>query len=126
MGNLVCSGATMQCSMGSSPATFAASGQTPTATSPAGVVSDIGSTAIPPFGMCQSLANPAVASATTAANGVLTPQACTPVISAPWSPGSTDVTISGEAALDDGSQCDCSYGGQITITSAGQQKVTLQ
>ena len=39
---------------------------------------------IPGFIMCTSLANPAVAAATSAALGVLTPQACTPMIPAPW------------------------------------------
>ena len=43
-----------------------------------------------PFGMCSSLANPSVASATAAALGVLTPMPCIPVIPAPWVPGRTD------------------------------------
>lgn len=126
MGNLVCSGATMQCSMGSSPATFTASGTTPSAGAPAGVVTDTAASAIPSFGMCQSLANPQVASATSAASGVLTPQPCLPLISAPWTPGSTNVTISEIAALDDSSECACSWGGSISITSAGQTDVSLQ
>jgi hypothetical protein len=47
------------------------------------------------------------------------------VIAGPWSPGSTSVTLDGEAALDDASQCSCAWGGAITVTSAGQAKATL-
>jgi len=47
-----------------------------------------------PFGMCMSLANPAVAAATAAALGVLTPMPCTPVTSV-WAPGSPTVMIGG-------------------------------
>lgn len=126
MPNLVCTGATLQCSMGTTPATFAASGQTPTAGSPAGVVTDIDPSCIPPFGLCQSLANPQVASATLSAQGTLTPQPCNPVIAAPWTPGSSEVTIDEVAALDDSSQCACTWGGSITVTAAGQEPVTLE
>jgi hypothetical protein len=126
MPNLVCTGATLQCSMGTSPATFAATGQTPTAGAPAGVVTDTDAACIPPFGMCQSLANPQVASATAAAQGALTPQPCMPVIAGPWTPGSSAATVDDVAALDDASQCSCSWGGSITVTAAGQQAVTLE
>jgi hypothetical protein len=76
---LVCAVATLQCSFGTSPATFAASGVQVSATSPAGFVTDIGTANVPPFGMCMSLSNPQVASATAAASNVLTPQPCVPV-----------------------------------------------
>ena len=42
MGNMVCSGATLQCSFGTTPSAFAASGLDCDATSLAGVVTDIG------------------------------------------------------------------------------------
>ncbi len=121
---LVCTGATLQCSFGTTPATFAASGTQVSATSPAGVVTDIAPANVPSFGMCMSLSNPQVASATTAA-GVLAPQPCVPVL-APWSPGATRVTIGQVAALDDSSQCTCSWAGVVTVTSAGQTSVTVQ
>jgi hypothetical protein len=120
----VCTGATLQCSFGTAPSTFAASGIEVSATAAAGVVADVAPSNVPPFAMCTSLANPQVASATSAASGVLTPQPCVPVLS-PWTPGSAETTIGGVAALDDSSQCSCSWGGAVTVSAAGQTSVTL-
>jgi Domain of unknown function (DUF4280) len=120
----VCTGAALQCSFGTAPSTFAATGTQVDATAPAGVVTDVAASNVPPFAMCTSLANPQVAAATSAASGVLTPQPCVPVLS-PWTPGSSEVTIGGVAALDDSSQCNCSWGGVITVSSAGQTSVTV-
>jgi Domain of unknown function (DUF4280) len=125
MPNLVCTGATLQCSFGTTPATFSASGTETSAGDAAGVVTDVAKANVPPFGLCQSPSNPQVAAATTAAGGTLTPQPCQPVL-APWSPGSTHVTIGEVAALDDGSQTNCTWGGAVTVSSAGQTDVTLQ
>ena len=125
MPNLVCTGATLQCSFGTTPASFAASGTDVSAGSPAGVVTDVGAANIPPFGLCSSLSNPQVASATTAAGGTLTPQPCQPVLS-PWAPGSARVTIGEVGALDDSSQCNCTWGGVVTVSDAGQTAVSDQ
>ena len=124
MPSQVCTGAALQCSFGSAPSTFAASGVQVDATAAAGVVSDVTPSNVPPFALCTSLANPQVAAATSAALGALTPQPCVPVLS-PWTPGSSKVTIGGVAALDDSSQCSCSWGGVITVSSAGQTSVTV-
>lgn len=124
MGSQVCTGAALQCSFGTAPSTFAASGTEVDATAAAGVVTDVGSSNVPPFAMCTSLSNPQVAAATTANAGALTPQPCLPVLS-PWTPGSSEVTIGNVAALDDSSQCSCSWGGAITVSSAGQTSVTV-
>jgi hypothetical protein len=80
---------------------------------------------IPTFGMCQSLANPEVASATTAALGVLTPMPCVPVTTAPWISGSPTVLIGSLPALNSTSTCMCSYGGVISISYAGQVTTTV-
>lgn len=120
----VCTGASLQCSFGSAPSTFAATGIEVSATAAAGVVTDVAPSNVPPFVMCMSLANPQVASATAAASGALTPQPCIPVLT-PWTPGSAETTIGGVPALDDSSQCSCSWGGAVTVTSAGQTDVTL-
>lgn len=74
---------------------------------------------IPPFGMCSSLANPAVASATAAAQGVLTPQPCTPVPTAPWQPGVPLVLVGGKPAVAQGAQLVCSFGGAIAVGNPG-------
>ena len=81
-------------------------------------------TNILPFGMCQSLSNPTVASATSAAMGVLTPMPCIPVVTAPWAPGSTQVKVMNMPALTDNSKCMCAYGGQISITNPGNTMVS--
>lgn len=124
MGSQVVTGATLQCSMGTTPSTFAASGTTVSATTSAGVITDTGPGNIPPFGLCQSLANPQVATATAAAN-VLTPQPCQPVLT-PWAPGAAQVWVGGVPALDDASQCTCAWAGMITVTDAGQTSTTVQ
>lgn len=73
---------------------------------------------IPPFGVCMSLSNPATASLTAAALGVLTPGPCTP-ITTPWTPGSPTVMINGQPALTAASKCNCAYGGVISISFGG-------
>jgi hypothetical protein len=79
---------------------------------------------IAPFGMCTTLSNPQVAAATSAALGVLTPQPCIPVTTAPWTPGSAKVSVGGVPALTSTSTCMCAWGGSISIVSAGQVKTT--
>jgi hypothetical protein len=70
---------------------------------------------VTPFGMCSSMANPAVAAATAAALGVLTPQPCMPLTVAPWAPGSPTVLIGGKPALNNTSKLMCAYGGVIQM-----------
>ena len=77
---------------------------------------------IPPFGVCNSLANPVTAAQTAAALGVLTPGACVPVIPAPWIPGSPTVLIGNMPALNQSSRCICAYGGIINIVNPGSAK----
>jgi hypothetical protein len=72
------------------------------------------------FSMCMSLANPAVASATAAAFGALTPMPCTPMTSAPWVPGSPTVMSGPAPALTSTSTCVCSFGGVIQVSFPGQ------
>lgn len=110
--------------MGTSPATFAATAHDVVAPTGAGAVADVQAANVPSFGLCQSLANPQVAAASSA--GPLVPQPCLPVIPAPWTPGSTSVTIGGLAALDDSCKCACTWGGTITVSSAGQSATAVE
>jgi hypothetical protein len=80
---------------------------------------------IPPFGMCMSLSNPMVASATAAALGVLTPMPCVPVTSAPWVPGAPTTLVANQPALTASSQCMCAWGGVITFQMPGSMQTTV-
>ncbi len=127
MGILVCMGAMCQCSFGMTPTPLIV---LPTnkvlATLPAATIMDNKPFVnITPFGMCQSMANPAVAAATAAAMGVLTPMPCTPVTTAPWAPGSPTVLIANNPALNNSSKLICNFGGVISITNPGQQKTMV-
>ena len=73
---------------------------------------------IKPFGMCRSLTNPTVASATAAACGELTPMPCIPVITGPWSPGG-QAKVANFPVLTDSCKCMCAYGGSISVTYPG-------
>ncbi|TBW38449.1 DUF4280 domain-containing protein [Siculibacillus lacustris] len=73
---------------------------------------------IMPFGVCMTPSNPAVAAATTAALGVLTPMPCIPVTPSPWTPGGVTVNLGPVPVLDQPSVCMCTWGGVITIAFA--------
>ncbi|MCG8635722.1 MAG: DUF4280 domain-containing protein [Desulfobacterales bacterium] len=126
MANLVVTGATLSCSMGTAPtALVVTSNTTVTATTTAATIMDYASiTNIPTFAMCASTSNPTTIAATAAASGVYTQGACIPACAAPWSPGASKTTIGGIAALLDSDTCSCSYGGSISITYAGQVTVS--
>ena len=75
---------------------------------------------IKPFGLCMTPSNPAVATATTAAAGVLTPVPCVPVTPAPWMPGVPNVILGNMPALDNTCTCMCTWGGVISVVFPGQ------
>jgi hypothetical protein len=123
MGMQVCAGAMLQCTFGVAPSSLVVTPQNRVLTSklPAATIMDHKPMVnIPSFGMCTSIANPAVASATAAALGVLTPMPCVPVTTAPWAPGSPTVLIANQPALNASSKCMCTWLGVISITSPGQ------
>jgi hypothetical protein len=131
MPKLVVRGATLTCSMGSAPSSVSIlpTNQTYGGSNPAATVLDMKPTVnIAPFGMCQSPLNPQVASATAAAGGTLTPQPCVPATTAPWTPGSLTVAITGPAGpaiLSDACKCICQWGGTIQVEDAGQADVEV-
>lgn len=125
MGKYVCMGASLQCSFGMSPGTLMViDPMRPLMENKlmANIMDNKPLVNVLPFGMCKSLANPQVASATAAAMGTLTPMPCLPVIAAPWTPPGK-VMVANQPALMENGQLMCSYGGQITIKNPGQQKV---
>jgi hypothetical protein len=127
MSKVVASGATLKCNQGTQTAKL-------TVLPILGVESDGEPTAsvddyvpmvnVPSFGMCQTEANPQVAAATAAAQGVLTPQPCIPAISTAWSPGSDGVLVGTKKALTKDSTCSCSWSGTIEVNDPADANVT--
>lgn len=127
MGSIVCSNAMLKCSFGTTPSslTVLPTNMVKTTTPIANIMDNIPMANIMTFGMCQSLANPMVASATSAAMGVLTPMPCIPVTTAPWVPGSATVMVANMPALNDSSKLMCMWAGVIEVTSAGQTTINV-
>ena len=128
MGQLVCMGAQLTCSMGVSPSVLTITPENMTNASklPAATIMDyIPMKNIMTFGMCNSKTNPVVIAATAAASGVPTPAPCVPATTAPWAPGSPTVLISKKPALNNSSKLMCMWTGVISITSAGQTTVNV-
>jgi Domain of unknown function (DUF4280) len=127
MGIQTAMSATMMCSFGAAPSTLiVVDPRVMTENKLAANIMDNKPIAnIPPFGVCSSLANPTVASATAAALGVLTPMPCVPVIAAPWAPGSPTVMERGMPALNNSSKCMCNWAGVISITVPGATTVMV-
>lgn len=124
----VCMGAMMQCSFGMAPSSLVVLPTNKVFTNEvpdANIMDHIPMTNIMPFGMCMSLANPTVASATAAAMGVLTPMPCVPNTPAPWVPGAATVMLGDFPTLDNVSQLMCLWGGVITFATAGEETVQV-
>jgi hypothetical protein len=121
-------GAMMQCTFGMAPSSLVVLPTNKVMTNmvpDANIMDHIPMTNIMPFGMCQSLANPTVAAATTAALGVLTPMPCIPATPAPWVAGAPTVLLGNFPTLDNVSQLMCIWGGVITFTDAGEATVEV-
>lgn len=127
MGFLVTGNAVLTCTFGAAPSTLQVlpTNHVLVDMPAANIVDEIPLLNILPFGVCTSLANPTVASATAAALGVLTPMPCIPVTVAPWVVGAPTVLISNMPALSSDSKLMCCWGGCISISFAGQVKVVV-
>ncbi|MGJ9416301.1 DUF4280 domain-containing protein [Massilia sp. CMS3.1] len=127
MGQQVCAGAMLKCSFGLAPGALAVLpvNGVMTAVPDATIMDNKPIVNIAPFGMCISMANPAVAAATAAALGVLVPVPCMPITSAPWMPGSPTVLLGNLPALNNASKLMCMAGGVIEICMPGQMTVAL-
>lgn len=121
----VAMGATLQCSFGVAPSTLVVTpekGVLGTKLPIANIMDNVPIKNIPPFGMCNSIANPTVAAATAAALGVLTPMPCVPVIAGPWVPGHPKAMVKKMPVLNATSKCMCNWGGVIQVLVPGQMK----
>ena len=127
MGVVVVNGAKLMCPFGSTPSTLTVTSQMTVlgGSKPIATIMDMApGSNIAPFGMCMSLANPQVASATAAALGVLTPQPCMLVPAGPWQPTKPTVLIGNKPVLTQDSMLLCGMGmGQISILLPGQTKI---
>lgn len=109
-GCLLTSGTLVKCSFGATPGPLMGNPENGLILTP--IVSAENTTPfvnIPSFGMCASLANPAVAAATAAAFGVLTPQPCVPNPTGTWVPDPTSPNTLSQTTM-----CPCAFGGMIT------------
>lgn len=122
MPNQCCLGAQMKCSFGAAPSSLIPTFK-PIMTSnklAANILDHVPMVNVPTFGMCKSLANPTVASATAAAMGTLTPMPCIPATPAPWVTGAPTVLLANAPALDNTAKLMCIWGGVIEFSDAGQ------
>lgn len=126
MGNFVCAGAMLQCTFGMSPSTLMVTVPTRPKCGNmlmANVTDMIPMTNIMSFGMCQSINNPTVASATAAACGVLTPMPCVPLITASWAPPGNTMVMNSPALINN-AKCMCSWGGVISVSNPSGSMTT--
>jgi Domain of unknown function (DUF4280) len=117
----LCTGAVLQCTQGVAPSVFVATprpgapmilGAMPVAT-----IDQILPVNILPFGVCRSMANPTVAAATAAAQGVLTPMPCVPMIAMPWTPPAVSARYASVPMATVASRCACAHGGMISVSA---------
>src|SRR4029077_17498374 len=114
----VCMGAMMQCSFGVAPSSLVVLTKNETFTDQvpdANIMDHVPMVNIMPFGMCTSLANPTVASATSAAMGVLTPMPCIPNTPSPWVTGAPTVILGNTPTLDNVSRLMCASAALIHL-----------
>lgn len=77
------------------------------------------------FGMCVSLANPEVLTATIADFGILTPMPCIPVTADPWISEALTVMVTEGPALDQTAIVMCAWAGAIHIDEPGNMTVMV-
>ena len=128
MGFCVCGGAAITCTFGMAPSVLNVlpAARVMSNMALATIMDNIPMVNVPPFGMCQSMANPTVAAATAAALGVLTPMPCIPVFPAPWTPGSPTVLIGGKPALNNSCKLMCAYGGTVSVTNPATTNIQVK
>lgn len=102
----VCNGATLKCSLGTTPSMMVVLPihRTLTSSQSAANIGDhVPLLNILPFGVC-----------------MLTKLPCVPATPAPWLPGAPNVILDGMSVLNDSSILNCMLGGIIQVVSPGQ------
>ncbi|MBL8744137.1 MAG: DUF4280 domain-containing protein [Myxococcales bacterium] len=111
----------LTCSMGLAPSVFVATPKPGMlmvlGTMHGATIDQITPANVPPFVMCRSQANPAVAAATAAAMGTPTPAPCIPNIVSPWAPPAATPTQSSLPTATVNSRCNCAFGGSISVAN---------
>ena len=121
MRTLVVVGALVECDQGGAPCPLVVVPDAGAA-EPAGSVASVDHhqlTNIATFGTCRHVSNPAVAAATAAAQGVLTPAPCVPMVAQRWEDTTGGASVGGVPLLASDSSVSCQYGGTITVANAG-------
>lgn len=111
-------GSLLQCTHGVAPAAFVATPKPAPMVNGALAIATVEQTTlnnVATFVMCNSPTNPAVAAATSAAMGVLTPMPCVPVLT-PWTPSPVVPTVTMLPTASALSTCNCMHGGLIRIS----------
>jgi len=120
MGMQITMGASMMCSFGVAPSSLMVlpTNRVMVSNKPAANIMDNKPIVnIPPFGMCNSVLNPATKRPPPV---LFTPAPCMPNIVAPWVPGSPTVLVGGLPALNNSSKLMCMWGGVIQFTVPSQ------
>ena len=129
MGEVVVNGAVLTCPFGSNPTELKVTSQSKcmVCNKPAATITDIKpGINISGFGLCSSMLNPQVASATAAALGVLTPQPCGFIPAGAWSAEKPKMILAGKPVLCSSSRLICGMGqGMITITAKKKKKAVI-
>jgi Domain of unknown function (DUF4280) len=124
---LIVHGASLACSLGAVPSVLTVLPKPAAAQAPAlflaTVADTIPLTNVATFGQRMSLKNPAVQAATTAASGVITPAPRVPAANAPWTPGSTAVSVRAQPAVAQTASCLCRRTGVVSVVASGQAVV---
>lgn len=126
MGCIVSANAMMSCSFGLAPSAFQPTcNPTIMAKGIVGCAMDVTPANIPPFGMCTSMMNPAVITATAAAMGVLTPQPCTLIAAGMWITPKMNILLKTAPVLTTDAKLMCAFGGVIQFSNSPSMKVKI-
>lgn len=119
------SGAKITCPFGTVPCSMNVSSNSSClgSSKPIATVMDV---SLSSFGMCSSMINPQVASATAAAMGVLTPQPCSFAPAGVWSTTKAGMLIDGKPILTNDAKLVCAIGmGNLSIIDPGQSGIVI-